>query len=41
MRMKEKKSLGYYMGSLFAAVFSGCTMAIIIAITAKIILWMF
>lgn len=37
--MKEKKNLGYIVGSVFAVVTAICLMAIVIAITAKIIIW--
>lgn len=37
--MKEKKNLGYIMGSAFAVVTAICLMAIVIAVTAKIIFW--
>lgn len=33
------KNLGYTMGSIFAFVVSICLMAIVIAATAKIVLW--
>lgn len=37
--MKEKKNLGSIMGSIFGVVITGCFMAIAIAMTYKIIMW--
>lgn len=35
------KTLGYRLGQLFCTVLAGCSMALIIALTIKIIIWMF
>ena len=42
--MEEKKTvnkLARFMGQAFGVVISGCAAAIVIAMTAKFILWMF
>lgn len=37
--MKEKKSVGYIMGQIVGTILTGCILAILIAVTAKIIFW--
>lgn len=34
-----KKSLGYYLGNMFAAVIAVCVMVLILTLTYKLVMW--
>lgn len=40
-KQPDKNSLGYKVGLALSAVFFGCGAAIMVALTIKLILWMF